>query len=135
VYDGTVPVDAEQVRELCEKLPRSTQHWVRGREKFKVGRLVYLTFSEDESLIGFGFPREQREAVVEAEPEKFLMPRPADLRYQWLVARLEALDLAEMTELVTDAWAMCVPKSVARAHFSPEADGPTGSGSGADQPA
>ena len=107
-------VDPEEVRRLALSLPRTTQHWVRDREKFKVGRLVYLTFSRDETLIGFGFPRELREAVVEAEPEKFLMPRPADLRYQWLVARLEALDVDEMTELVTDAWTMCVPKFLAR---------------------
>ena len=118
MYDGRVSVDAQQVRDLCRSLPRSTQHWVRDREKFKVGRLVYLTFSHDETLIGFGFPRELRQAVVEAGPGKFLMPRPSDLRYAWLVARLEALDVDEMTELVTEAWAMCVPRSVARDHFA-----------------
>ena len=112
-----MPVEAEEVRRLALSLPRSTQHFIRDREKFRVGQLVYLTFSRDESLIGLAFPRELREAAVEAEPEKFLMPRPADMRYRWIVARLAALDPDEMTELVTEAWAMVVPKGVAAAYF------------------
>ena len=118
-----MPVDAQQVRELASSLPRATRHFVRDREKFRIGQIVFLSFAKDESMIGFAFPREMREAAVEAEPEKFLLPRPSDLRYRWMVARLDALDVDEMTELVTEAWAMCVPKSVARAYF----DAATGS--------
>ena len=112
-----MPVRADDVRRLALSLPRSTQHFVRDREKFRVGQLVYLSFAHDETLIGLAFPRELRAAAVEAEPDKFLMPRPADLRYRWIVARLAALDLDEMTELVTEAWAMVVPKGVAAAYF------------------
>ena len=112
-----MPVGADAVRRLALSLPRTTQHFVRDREKFRVGQLVYLTFSRDETLIGLAFPRELREAAVEAEPEKFLVPRPADLRYRWIVARPAALDPEEMTELVTEAWTMVVPKGVAAAYF------------------
>jgi hypothetical protein len=45
------------------------------------------------------------------------MPRTSDLRYNWLVVRLAAIDDEEMTELVLDAWRMAVPKSVAKAHL------------------
>jgi hypothetical protein len=41
------------------------------------------------------------------------MPEPGDLRYHWVQVRLGAIDLAEMRELVLDAWRMCVPKRVA----------------------
>jgi hypothetical protein len=64
--------------------------------------------------MGFGFPKELRESLVEGEPEKFQMPSASDLRYHWVVARLDALDHDEMVELVTDAWAMCVPKFLRR---------------------
>jgi hypothetical protein len=101
-------------------LPRTTEHLVRDRVKFRVGRLVYVALSRDETLMGFGFPREERAALVESDPDRFLMPKPSDLRYQWVVARLAALDVQEMTELVTDAWTMVVPKSVARAHLGEE---------------
>ncbi|MGI5291233.1 hypothetical protein ACQEVF_49105 [Nonomuraea polychroma] len=62
--------------------------------------------------MGFGFPKEEREALVAAEPDKFLMPRESDLRFNWVVARMTALEVAEMRELVLEAWRMCVPKKV-----------------------
>jgi hypothetical protein len=45
------------------------------------------------------------------------MPKPADLRYNWVVVRLGAIDDDEMRELVLDAWRMVVPKRVARDHL------------------
>ena len=90
---------------------------MRDRVKFRVGRIVYLAFSSDETMMGFAFPKEEREALVESEPDKFLMPKPSDLRYNWVVVRLEAIDADEMRELVLDAWRMVVPKRVAREHL------------------
>ena len=97
-------------------LPRTTEALVRGRVKFRVGRIVYLAFSRDETELGFGFPKEWREALVESEPDKFRLPDQSDLRYNWAVVRLAAIDAAEMRELVIDAWAMVVPKRVAAAY-------------------
>jgi hypothetical protein len=62
--------------------------------------------------MGFGFPKEERAALVASEPEKFMLPKPADMRYNWAVVRLAAIDHQEMYELVVDAWRMCVPKKV-----------------------
>jgi hypothetical protein len=108
----------DDVREVAAGLPRSYEVLVRDRVKFRVGRIVYLAFSRDETEMGFGFPKEEREAMIAAHPEKFFMPRPSDLRYQWLEAWLHALDLGEIRELVLDAWAMCVPKKVSEAYFA-----------------
>ena len=102
----------EQVRALAMTLPRTTEAFVRGRVKFRVGRIVYVAFSRDETLMGFGFPKDERDWLVGTEPEKFLMPRDSDLRYNWVVVRLAAIDAEEMRGLVIDAWAMVVPKSV-----------------------
>jgi hypothetical protein len=107
----------EAVRQLALSLPRSYEALVRDRVKFRVGRIVYLAFSRDEALMGFGFPKEEREALVAAEPEKFMMPAASDMRYNWLVVRLSAIDDAEMREIVLDAWRMVVPKRVAAAHL------------------
>lgn len=96
-------------------LPRSEEHLIRDYIKFRVGRIVYASISPDETTIGFGFPKEEREAMVASQPDKFLMPRQSDLRYQWINARMSALGKDEMTELITDAWRMCVPKKVAAA--------------------
>ena len=110
-------VSLDDVRALAVSLPRSYEAFVRGRVKFRVGRIVYLAFSRDETLMGFGFPKDWREALVQTEPEKFMLPRDSDLRYNWAVVRLAAIDEAEMRDLVIDAWAMVVPKSVSQAYI------------------
>ena len=113
----------DDVREVALTLPRTTEALVRGRIKFRVGPIVYVAFSRDETLMGFGYPKEERAYLVESEPEKFSLPSTSDLRYNWVVARLSALDDDEMVELVTDAWTMCVPKYVAREYFAGRAPG------------
>jgi len=108
----------EQARDLAVGLPRSEQALVRDRVKFRVGRIVYLAFSSDETLMGFAFPKEEREALIASEPEKFTMPKPSDQRYNWVVVRLAAIDEPELREIVLEAWRMVVPKRVAAAHLS-----------------
>jgi hypothetical protein len=103
----------DDARAIASRLPRSYEALVRGRVKFRVGRIVYLSFARDETLMGFAFPKEEREAALETYPEKFLRPRPSDMRYKWLVVRLEAIDETELQELVLDAWRMVVPKGLA----------------------
>lgn len=103
----------DAVRRVALALPRSYEVLVRDRVKFRVGRIVYLAFSRDESIMGFAFPKDEREALVAAEPEKFLMPRTSDLRYKWVEVRMSAIDDREMREIVTEAWRMVVPKKVA----------------------
>jgi hypothetical protein len=113
-------VSVDEVRSLALTLPRTTEAFVRGRVKFRVGRIVYVAFARDETLMGFGFPKEWRNALVETEPHKFMLPRESDLRYNWAVVRLAEIDATEMRELVIDAWAMVVPKSVSAAYAEPE---------------
>ena len=110
----------DAVRALALSLPRSYEALVHDRVKFRVGRIVYLAFSRDETVMGFAFPKEWREALVESEPHKFLMPRASDLRYNWVCVRLASIDESEMRELVLDAWAMVVPESVAREYAERE---------------
>jgi hypothetical protein len=109
-------VTIEDVRKLALGLPRTEEALVRDRVKFRVGRIVYLAFSRDETLMGFGFPKEERDALIRSEPEKFMMPKRSDQRYNWVVVRLAAIDEVEMHEIVVDAWRMVVPKRVAEAH-------------------
>lgn len=114
---GTV-VTIDDVRAAASRLPRSYEALVQDRVKFRVGRIVYLALSRDETLMGFGFPKEEREALVASDPHKFLMPLQSDMRYNWARVRLAAIDVAELSELVLDAWRMVVPKRVATAFDS-----------------
>jgi hypothetical protein len=111
--ESALVVTVEEVRAVVLPLPRSYEVFVYGRRKFRVGQIVYLAFSRDETTMGFAFPKEWRAIVVEAEPRKFEMPSASDMRFNWLHARLVALDSEEMHDLVMDAWRMVVPKRVA----------------------
>ncbi len=106
-------VTIDQIRPLALSLPRSYEALVHDRVKFRVGRIVYLAFSRDESVMGFAFPKEERELLVASEPDKFQKPRQSDMRYHWVHVRLDAVDELEASELVIDAWRMVVPKRVA----------------------
>jgi hypothetical protein len=113
----------EAVRELALSLPRAYEALVRDRVKFRVGQIVFLAFSRDETVMGCGFPKEERAAMVAAEPDKYAMPSTSDLRYNWIHVRLDAIDDEEMHDLVVDAWRMCVPKGVARAYLDDASTG------------
>ena len=106
-------ITVEDVRRIASSLPRSYEVVVRDRIKFRVGRIVYVAFSPDETVMGFAFPKEERAALVASEPDKFMLPSKSDMRYNWIHVRLDAIDLEELRELVIDAWRMCVPKKVA----------------------
>ena len=97
-------------------LPRTTEGFVGGRVKFYVGRIVYASFSRDGKVMGVGFPKEQRNWLVGGSPDKFMLPKGGDLRYHWVLVRMDAIDEQEMRELVIDAWRMVVPKKVAAAY-------------------
>jgi hypothetical protein len=109
-------VTVAEVRRFATTLPRTTEALVAGRVKFRVGRIVYVAFSRDEAVMGFGFPKDQRNWLVGGDPSKFMMPEGGDLRYHWVLVRMAAIDEREMRELVLDAWRMAVPKRLAESY-------------------
>ncbi|MEU7534662.1 MmcQ/YjbR family DNA-binding protein [Streptomyces narbonensis] len=122
-------VTIEEVRALALTLPRTHEALVRDRVKFRVGRIVYVALSPDETVMGFSYPKEERAALVASQPEKFAMPAPRDERFNWVRVRLSAIDAEELREIVTEAWRMVVPARVATEHLratsAPEAEAPT----------
>ena len=114
-------VTVDDVRAFAKTLPRTTEGVVRDSLRFRIGSIVYLALNREETILGFAFPKEERDALVASDPDTFLLPGTSDLRYQWVLVRLDRIDVDELHELVLDAWRMCVPKSVAAAY---EADHP-----------
>jgi hypothetical protein len=111
-------VTVEQVRRVALGLPRTTEHLIHDRVKFRVGKIVYVAFSRDETVMGFGFPKVERQALVDSEPRTFHLPDASNMRFQWVQAWLAELDPVRMEELVVDAWRMVVPKKVAAAYVA-----------------
>ena len=113
----------EDVLPLGEGLERSYIAHVAGRLKFRVGSIVYVAFSLDETIMGFAFPKEERDALIESDP-RFHLPGHADLRYHWVHSTLAALDPGEARELVVEAWRMVVPQKVSHAYDLSHPRGP-----------
>jgi hypothetical protein len=111
-------ITAADVREVAMSLPRTSEHLIRDHVKFRVGKIVYVSVSPDETMIGFGFPKEERAAMIASRPDVFVLPRLSDQRFQWINARMAALGKDEMAELIVDAWRMVVPKRVAAVHLA-----------------
>jgi hypothetical protein len=107
-------VTVEEILARASTLPRSYEATVRGRLKFRIGQIVYLSLAADGSTMGCGFPKEFREAAVQAEPGKFSLPSESDMRFNWIHVNLDAIDYEEMRDLVEGAWSGCVPKYVAK---------------------
>jgi hypothetical protein len=108
----------DDVRRIAMPLPRTTEHLIRDNIKFRVGQLVYAAVSPDEERIGFGFPKEERAALVASAPDRFMMPLPSDERYRWVRARLPALGPDELRELLIDSWCMVMPKTIAARYLA-----------------
>ena len=53
-------ITVADVRRITATLPRSYEVVVGDRIKFRIGRIVYLAFSRDETVMGFAFPKEER---------------------------------------------------------------------------
>ena len=71
------------------------------RVKFRVGQIVYVAFSRDETVMGFAFPKEERELLVELRPRQVhdaARVRHAASTGSWCGSR--GSDATEMRELV-----------------------------------
>ncbi len=112
----------EEVRRVARRLPRSEEHLIHDRVKFRVGKIVYVAFSRDETIMGFAFPKDERGALVASAPHIFHLPDASDMRFQWVQAWMATLDQPEMAELVVDAWRMVVPKKISSVYVAGLAD-------------
>ncbi len=109
-----MPTDPDTIYAWGARLPRTDAVVVHGRRKLRVGSMVFLALSNDERVMGFGYPRLERDALVASAPRVFLLPQASDLKYNWVCARLDRLDTDEALELVLDAWDLVVPRFLSR---------------------
>ncbi|WP_405486986.1 MmcQ/YjbR family DNA-binding protein [Streptomyces sp. NBC_00096] len=134
---------AEDVRKIALSLPGSSEKLAWGMPTFRVGGAdgqsgksgkIFAALADDDTSIGVKCPKEDREELIEAEPEKFFIRPGHDDNYAWLRVRLAAVeDAAELRSILTDSWLQAAPKRLIAAH--PELSGrgdPSGTGEGGD---
>ncbi|WP_370647011.1 MmcQ/YjbR family DNA-binding protein [Mycobacterium sp. IDR2000157661] len=105
-------ITVEDVRGIALALPRAYDGGARSRDvPGRTAGIPRLLAGRDGAGIRLAPGGTSRSGGGRAQ--KFMLPRPSEMQYNWAVVRLDAIELDELRELILDAWRMCVPKSVA----------------------
>lgn len=116
--------DAEDVRRIALSLPDTTEKVAWSMPTFRVAGKMFATLPEDETSIAVRCPREEREELVLAEPDKFWVAGH-EAQFAWVRARLAALeDEEELRDILADSWRQAAPPRLLDDH--PELGLPAG---------
>ena len=103
----------DDVRELALALPATTEKPSYGTPGFRVGDRLFARLHQDGESLVLRMDMDEREALAQAEPEKFFWTAHYD-RYEWIQVRLAAGDREELSELLRDSWRFRAPAALLR---------------------
>ena len=101
-------ITEDEVRALALSLPETEERETWNQPTFRVGGKIFAWLGKPSRPAGVRVPREERDELLAAEPEKFFIVAE-DAHGPWMRVRLEAIDADEMRELLTDAWLSVAP--------------------------
>ena len=101
----------DDVRRLALALPETTEKPSYGTPGFRVKDKLFLRIRSDEegALVVFVADLGEKEALLASDPTVFFTTPHYD-GFPSVLVRLEAVDLDELGELITDAWRVRAPK-------------------------
>ncbi|WP_225992929.1 MmcQ/YjbR family DNA-binding protein [Actinomadura rudentiformis] len=102
--------EAQTVREIALSLPGAQEKPAWGQVTFRVTKGIFASLSDDETSMGFRFPKDERTEMIAAEPRKFFVQPGHDDRYNWLRVHLAALDDDELRDIIVDSWRQLASK-------------------------
>lgn len=111
---------AADVRRLVAALPGAAEKPAWGQPCFRVRDKIFASLDTDETVLGFSIDRDERTALIAAEPDTYFVKAGHDDRYHFARAHLARLDEAELREVLTDAWRRIAPAAAVRAFDDPE---------------
>ncbi|GHA07853.1 MmcQ/YjbR family DNA-binding protein [Streptomyces echinoruber] len=118
--------DAEDVRRIALSLPDTTEKTAWSMPTFRVAGKMFATLPEDETSMAVRCPKEERDELVRAEPEKFWVAAH-EAGFAWIRVRLAALeDETELRDILADSWRQAAPPRLREAH--PDLGLPTAAG-------
>lgn len=108
--------DAEDVRRIALSLPDTAEKIAWSMPTFRVARKMFATLPEDETSMAVRCPKEERDELVLAEPEKFWIAGH-EAQFAWVRVRLAAVeDEAELRDILADSWRQAAPAPLLEAH-------------------
>ncbi|MFE7837280.1 MmcQ/YjbR family DNA-binding protein [Streptomyces sp. NPDC057474] len=108
--------DAEDVRRAALSLPDTTEKVAWNMPTFRVAGKMFATLPEDETSMAVRCPKEERDELVLAEPDKFWIA-DHEAGFAWVRVRLSALeDEPELRDILADSWRQAAPTGLLGAH-------------------
>ena len=103
------PVSYETVRQIALTLPGGEEGTSYGTPAFKVaGKLFARQHQDGESLV-IRVDFEEREEIMNADPEKFYITDHY-LNYPWMLVRLSKVRRDQLSDLLVQSWRRAAPK-------------------------
>ncbi|MFE0643844.1 MmcQ/YjbR family DNA-binding protein [Streptomyces sp. NPDC058877] len=107
---------SDEVRALALALPETTEKEAWSMPTFRVAGKMFLTLPDDETSMAVRCPKEERDELVLAEPEKFWIAGH-EASFAWVRVRLAAVDdAAELRAIVVDSWRQTAPPRLLDGH-------------------
>lgn len=99
----------DDVRRICLALPETTEKPYEGRPGFRVKNQLFARIRErPDALVVWRPDILEKEALIASEPTKFFqIPHYED--HPAVLVHLEAVDAAELEELLTESWLLRAP--------------------------
>lgn len=102
-------VSEEDVRRISLSLPETVEKPYERVPGFRVKGKLFARIREKPYALVVGCQDiEEKEVLIASEPEKFFQT-PHYEGYPAVLVRLEAIDVEELRELLTDAWLLSAP--------------------------
>ena len=118
---STVAIEAD-VRRIALSLPATTEKPSYGTPGFRVRDRLFARMREDDVAVVHCADLAEKEALLASEPD-VLFTTPHDDGHPSVLVRLHAIDEAELTELLTDAWPARAPARLRAAFDDDDAPG------------
>ncbi|MFC7303634.1 MmcQ/YjbR family DNA-binding protein [Streptomyces monticola] len=107
---------SDDVRDAALALPQTTEKIAWSMPTFRVAGKMFATLPEDETSIAVRCPKEERDELVLAEPEKFWIA-DHEAQFAWVRVRIAALeDAAELRDILADSWRQAAPGELVEEH-------------------
>ncbi|MGH3880712.1 MAG: MmcQ/YjbR family DNA-binding protein [Actinophytocola sp.] len=105
-------VTEDDVRRVALSLPRTTEKPSYGRPGFRVKDRLFARIREEGDVLAIWVADEgEKQGLISSEPEKFFTTPHYD-GHPLVLVRFAAVDVDELTELLTDSWRLRAPTRV-----------------------
>ena len=105
------PVTWETVRQLALALPGAEEGTSYGTPACKVGGKLFARLHQDGLSLVIKVDFEEREILMEADPETFYITDHY-LDYPWMLVRLSTVRIDQLRDLLRQSWRLAAPRKL-----------------------